>query len=230
MDEHTIPDVEDVIVIGRTFDQYLRMFDLRPPDLQGRSILDCPAGAASFVATASEWAETAVGADLMYQLSPQELERRCEADYQKAVGLLETTDQILAEETYSSIETRKALLEESYERFIDDYATNPERYVSAELPALPFDDDAFSLVLSAHFLFLYRDRLSYEFHLETLRELRRVAADEVRVFPLIGMDTKRYPRLDDLIDALAAEGHTAAVESVPYESLKNGDEMLVIDA
>jgi hypothetical protein len=229
MGNRTVPDVEDVIVIGRTVDQYLRMFDLRPADVRGRSVLDCPSGAASFVSTAAEWTERAVGADVTYGLSPTAMERRCEADYQKAVTLLESTDQILAEETYDDVEQRKDLLRDASRQFAADYAANPQRYVRTELPVTPFADDAFSLVLSAHFLFLYSDRLDYDFHLETLRELARVAADEVRVFPLIGMDTKRYPRLDALVDALAADGHAASVESVPYESLKNGNEMLVIE-
>ena len=34
-----------------------------------------------------------------------------------------------------------------------DYETHPGRYVQASLPALPFADDAFDLVLSSHLLF-----------------------------------------------------------------------------
>jgi ubiquinone/menaquinone biosynthesis C-methylase UbiE len=57
----------------------------------------------------------------------------------------------------------------------------PEKYVPATLPVLPFKDQQFDLVLSAHFLFTYSDRLSFEFHCKTIQEFMRVAAKEIRI-------------------------------------------------
>ena len=45
-----------------------------------------------------------------------------------------------------------------------------------------FNNEQFHLVLSAHFLFMYSDRLDYDFHVQTIRELPRVASEEVRIF------------------------------------------------
>ncbi|SCU21539.1 Uncharacterised protein [Staphylococcus xylosus] len=43
-------EIERVIFIGRTYEEYLRMIDLNLADLEGIEILDCPAGACSFTA------------------------------------------------------------------------------------------------------------------------------------------------------------------------------------
>ncbi|MEH7463836.1 hypothetical protein V7166_17615 [Bacillus thuringiensis] len=40
-------DIERVIFIGRTFEEYCDMFQLQDEDIQNNKILDCPAGAYS---------------------------------------------------------------------------------------------------------------------------------------------------------------------------------------
>jgi hypothetical protein len=96
------------------------------------------------------------------------------------------------------------------------------------VPDLPFETDAFSLALSANFLFLYGDRLDYEFHLASLRELARAAADEVRIFPLAALDTEPYDRLEDVMTTLRQEGYRVDTRTVPYEFQQGVDEMLVV--
>ncbi len=83
-------------------------------------------------------------------------------------------------------------------------------------------------MLSAHLLFLYGDRFDYEFHLEALRELARVAADEVRIFPLQGLDAQPYDRLEDVITTLEAEGYHPEIVPVPFEFQRGSTEMLVL--
>ena len=51
------------------------------------------------------------------------------------------------------------------------------RYVTASLPRLPLRDGQFDLALCSHLLFLYSDRLSFEFHLASIEELLRVAGE-----------------------------------------------------
>jgi len=59
-----------------------------------------------------------------------------------------------------------------YEEFIDSYAQyKGERYIKAALPELPFNDNNFDLVLSSHLLFLYEDRLGYDFHRDSILDL-----------------------------------------------------------
>lgn len=48
---HTL-NLDRVVFIGRTFSEYMRMFNLEPSQLKGLKILDCPSGASSFGAEA----------------------------------------------------------------------------------------------------------------------------------------------------------------------------------
>lgn len=68
--------------------------------------------------------------------------------------------------------------------FLNDFEVGKrdKRYVYAGLPVLPFADHQFDLSLSSHFLFLYNDNLSLEFHLQAINEMLRVSK-EVRIFP-----------------------------------------------
>ncbi|WAH35918.1 class I SAM-dependent methyltransferase [Alicyclobacillus dauci] len=65
-------------------------------------------------------------------------------------------------------------------------------YVPTVLPNLPFADKQFDLTLSAHFLFTYAERLDYDFHIRTIKELARVTREEIRIFPTVDMDGNRY--------------------------------------
>lgn len=222
--------VDDFAFIGRTFEEYRHMFDLDVESLDGRSILDCPSGADSFVATAHELGASVTGVDVMYDRTPSELAERCRSDYEHVVEQFTEKRDLFNWDFYGDAEGRKQFLQEAYETFVDDYAEGrtQERYVYAELPNLPFEADSYSLVLSAHFLFLYSDRLDYDLHLATLRELTRVATDQVRVFPLVGLDTEKYSRLDDLVLELTEDGHTVDIVEVPFEFQQRANEMLVI--
>jgi hypothetical protein len=113
-------------------------------------------------------------------------------------------------------------------RFAADLRLNPERYVAARLPHLPFADRTFELTLSSHLLFTYADRLDFAFHLSALDELARVTRWEVRAFPLVDLGPRRYPRLDELMAALERRGVRAEVRAVGYEFQRGGNEMLVL--
>lgn len=226
--EHDRFEVEtDFAFIGRTFAEYRRLFGLDDVDLEAGRILDCPAGPGSFVAEAAERGASVVGADVMYGRPPGALERRCEADYERVVDQLESKRELFRWDFYGDVSTRARYLRSAYERFLADYGRGG-RYVAAALPGLPFATDAFRLVLSGHFLFLYSDRLDRAFHVAALRELARVAAGEVRVFPLAALDTERSPHLDDAITALRGDGLSVETVPVPFEFQPGADEMLVV--
>lgn len=221
-------EVEEFAVIGRTFEEYRDMFDLDPVDVEGRSILDCPAGVASFVAEARSRGASAIGVDPVYGRDSDELARECRTDFRATADQIREKPGLFAWEYYGTVEKRIEFLKDAHERFLRDFSANPHRYVPATLPDLPFADDAFSLTLSANFLFLYGDRFDYEFHLDALRELCRVTSDEIRVFPLAGLDTEPYDRLDDVLDALRGEDYGVEIRGVPYEFQEGVSEMLVV--
>ena len=103
-----------------------------------------------------------------------------------------------------------------------------ERYIPVTLPSLPFKNAEFDILLSAHFLFMYADRLDYQFHIETLNELLRVTKEEVRIFPLDDLEGKRYEHLDKIISYLSDNGCTVEEVKVPYEFQINANSMLKI--
>ena len=53
---------------------------------------------------------------------------------------------------------------------------------------------------------MYADQLDYKFHLKTLKEFLRVRKEEIRIFPLVDLEGKRYEHLDKLISYLADNG------------------------
>lgn len=221
-------EVEGFALIGRTFEEYVRMFDLDPSDLVGRSVLDCPSGVGSFVRTANERGIDTTGVDVVYGQSAVELTQQASADYERVVAQLPEKRSLFEWGFYGDIDGRARCLKRAYEGFLEDFETNRNRYVHAALPSLPFDSDAFSVILSAHFLFLYGDRLDLDFHLASLRELSRVANEEVRVFPLAELDTQQYQELDTVVRTLTREGYTVERVGVPFEFQRGATEMLRI--
>ncbi|MHB1513509.1 MAG: SAM-dependent methyltransferase [Acidiferrobacter sp.] len=101
------------------------------------------------------------------------------------------------------------------------------RYVIGELPHLEFPDCAFDLALCSHFLFLYSDHLTFEFHLASIREMLRVA-NEIRVFPLLTLGLEVSPYVAPLVSDLTSHGFIASVEVVPYEVQRGGHHMLQV--
>ena len=58
--------LDRVAFYGRTLSEYLKIFDLDLPSWRGRTILDCPSGASSFVAEAHRQGIQAVACDPLY--------------------------------------------------------------------------------------------------------------------------------------------------------------------
>ncbi|RRJ27939.1 class I SAM-dependent methyltransferase [Halocatena pleomorpha] len=221
-------EVDGFALIGRTFEEYVHMFDLDPAALAGQTVLDCPSGVGSFVRTANERGIDAMGVDIAYGMSPTRLSQLANADYEHVVAQLREMSSLFEWGFYGDIDGRSRYLKRAHEEFSDDFERNRGRYVHAALPSLPFNSDSFSVVLSAHCLFLYGDRLDREFYLASLRELARVATEEVRVFPLSELDTNRYHALDWIVKTLESEGYTPEQVSVPFEFQRGVAEMLRI--
>ena len=110
--------------------------------------------------------------------------------------------------------------------FSQDYRAGiGERYIKADLTSLPFKDNTFDLVLCSHLLFIYDHRLSYEFHLNSIREMLRVASKELRIYPLVKSKGEKSPFVEKIVEELQ---ETVKIEilKVDYEFRKGGDEMM----
>jgi SAM-dependent methyltransferase len=221
--------LSSVVPWGRSFDEYRRMFALTDADLAGR-ILGCGDGPASFNAEATRRGTQVVSCDPLYQFSPEQIRRRID---ETAPEVLEqarrNAHEFVWDDAIPDLAALKHVRMAAMDAFLDDYKAGrrEQRYVDAALPALPFAEGAFDLALCSHFLFLYSQQLDEAFHVQSLRELCRVARD-VRIFPLLALGAVRSPHLEPAIHALEADGFTAAVERVPYEFQRGGNEMLRI--
>jgi hypothetical protein len=225
--------LEDVLFAGRTPGEYEQIFGFDLDDFQFSSVLDCPSGPCAFTAAARARGVDATGVDVLYRHTPETLERQCQHDITEARRRFEQTADAdrFVWTYYDDIGDVIEHFEAATETFLPDYRQHhdTDRYVQAELPNLPFEDDRFDLVVSAHLLFLYAKQLSHEFHEQSLLEFARVASEEVRVSPITMLsEASNYPRLDDLRETLEAAGHETRIEPSDLALLSDTPERLVI--
>lgn len=174
-------ELEDFLITGRTFDEYAAFFNLDAASMKNQNILDCPSGASSFVAEAKAKKIVAYGCDILYHHNIEILRSQGEKSIEKIYANLSwLDDNDLA--FYHSVEGHKEHRMNALRKFCTDF--NPSEYHFAELPVLPYGDNSFDLVLSSHLLFVYDDRLDWEFHENSVHEMLRVGK-EVRIFPLV---------------------------------------------
>jgi len=221
-------ELSDVLPWGRSLDEYVAMFDLKEEDLD-RRILGCADGPAGFNAELSRRGGRVVSCDPIYRFTKEQLRDRIE---QACEEIIEQTRKNADNFVWSSIGSVEELREtrmSAMSTFLADYDEGKEqgRYVDAEIPVLPFDDGAFDVALCSHFLFLYSERLSLEFHMASIRELCRIA-DDVRIFPLIDLDLRPSPYVQPIVQSLERDGFTASIERVSYEFQRGGNDMLKI--
>lgn len=222
---------------GRSFDEYRRMFRLSDADLGGR-ILGCADGPAAFNAAMHRLGRRVVSCDPLYQFHPDEIRARIDAIRPWLVAAAARDRERFTWEHIGSPEELGRVRMAAMREFLDDLRSArsvpsagsghaPGRYVAGSLPRLPFADAAFDLALCSHFLFLYADELPAEFHLSSVLELCRVAA-EVRIFPLVDMKGRPSRHVGPIVAELCRLGLCPTVERVPYEFQRGGNEMLKV--
>jgi hypothetical protein len=68
--------LDAIVPWGRSYNEYVRMFDLQEPDLEKR-ILGCADGPASFNAEKRHRGKSVVSVDPLYAFSQEEIRHRC---------------------------------------------------------------------------------------------------------------------------------------------------------
>jgi hypothetical protein len=228
VEQNTKLDLERIVFIGRTFEEYMDMFSLSMEELKGKRILDCPAGACSFTAVGNKLGLDVTACDIAYYHSIEDLENKGLQDIEHAMEHMEKAKNNYMWDDFKDIEGLREHRLRALKDCVNDMREANERYVPVTLPSLPFKDAEFDMILSAHFLFMYADRLDYQFHITTLKELLRVSKEEIRIFPLVDLEGKRYEYLDHLVSYLTESGCTVEEVKVPYEFQKNANSMLKI--
>ena len=218
--------LKQIIPLGRTLREYELMFALTAAD-RSKTILGCGDGPASFNAEWTAQGGRVISIDPIYEFPGAQIRARFDAVLDDIVAEVEATKARWVWGFQQNPQGLRANRSAAMEGFLADYDAGKQegRYQVAELPSLPFPDDAFDLALCSHLLLLYSHLLSLDFHLASLRELCRVAK-EVRVFPLLDMVGNISEHLTALRLALAREGIETVIEEVAYEFQKGGNQML----
>lgn len=219
----------DIIVTARPFDEYVAMFDLHDADLLAGPVLDCPAGASGFAHGARALGADVTAVDPVYGGPHDALVGRARRDTVFGNDYVRGNPETYAWGFFTDLDDHLTRRLGAVDAFDADRRANADRYVVGALPALPFENDAFALVLSSHLLFVYPDHFDAPAHLAGVRELARVCSGEVRMFPLVDTTTAQWPHLDQLRRDLEGVGHGSEVRQVPYEFIRGGNEMLVVD-
>lgn len=220
--------LDKVVPWGRSYAEYVQMFDLSESDLK-KCILGCGDGPASFNAELNALAGNIISVDPIYLFSTEQIKQRIDEVYPVIMDQLENNKKDYIWHTISSVSELGHIRLSAMEKFLSDYDEGKlnGRYIEGELPSLPFKDKQFELVLSSHFLFLYGQHLSLEFHIQALKEMLRVG-NEMRVFPLLSLDGKPSPYLSAVIQEFKQQGFQVEIKTVKYEFQKGGNQLLVI--
>jgi hypothetical protein len=218
----------DIIVSSRPYDEYRAMFGLTDAEILAGPVLDCPGGAGAFAAGVRARGGRAVSADPAYALPPGELVAEVEAGFARGLRYLDENRDSYVWTFFSSVEDLEARRMAALREFAEDFRGEDERYRAAALPDLPIADGAFRLVLSGYLLFAYPDHLDDPAQEAGLRELLRVAREEVRVYPLIDTAYVRHPAIDALRRRLGADGVESEVRTVDYAFQSGASEVLVL--
>jgi hypothetical protein len=181
--------LDRVVLLGRTFEEYRRYFLLDPDQLIGKRVLDVAGGVSSFCAEGNKLEVTVTAFDPSYFLSAGRIRKQSEPDLEsvyQSIGQVPTYRWTF----YKNPGYMRVLWERAFAIFFSDYKIHPERYVAGELPRLPFADAGFDLTLVSYLLFAYQDRFDYEFHRESILEIMRVTCGEARIYPTVTFEAQ----------------------------------------
>jgi hypothetical protein len=219
--------LDKVIPWGRCLDEYIGMFSLTSSDLN-LEIIDCAGGPASFNAEMNRQGKKVISCDPVYQFTAVEIGDRIQETYHTVIdGVKANVDGYLwnnFESPYQLGSVRMKAMQE----FLEDFPSGLQqgRYMTAELPVLPFENGQFDLALCSHFLFTYSHLLSEEFHRSAITEMCRVAK-EVRVFPLLqSFSGEESEHLNPIVTELKKRSFSVEIQETPYEFQKGGNKML----
>jgi hypothetical protein len=217
-----------VLISSRAYEEYVAMFSLTADDLAG-TVLDCSAGAASFVTVARANGTTAYAVDPAYAMPREALAGAVREDLARGSMIAEQHPDRFVWEWFGSVEARAGMRKRAGAQFVSALASSSGWLVAGELPRLPFRDASVDLVVCSHLLFTWADVLGPDWHRAALLELARVSGGEVRIFPTVMQGRgDAVPFWDELMASLAEQGLAAEERQVAYRFQVTGDRMLVV--
>jgi hypothetical protein len=222
-------DLKTIVLLGRMFEEYCKMFDLDNDILENEIILDVASGVSSFCAEANSKGFNVTASDKIYLLSPGEIETKCRDDLDSVIKQMPSISDHYVWDFFKDVRSLKALRVKAYKLFLEDFKKSGiKRYKPVEYPVTDFEENKFTLSLVSHFLFLYEDRLDYDFHRKTILELLRISSKEIRIFPIVNFKGNKSRYIEPLIRDEDFRSLQISIKKANYEFMKNANEMMVI--
>jgi hypothetical protein len=226
-------ELDRIAFYGRTLLEYLLFFNLTYEDLgKYNKIMDYPSGASSFVTEVNNniklFKNNVISCDPLFDRNLEYLKRKGLEDIRYVLEKVKSAHHLYNWSFYKSLEDLKNLRMLALTQFALDYSQGKieKRYIKAELPNLPFDDKSFDLVLSGHFLFAYANTLDFKFHKDSILELYRISAKEVRIYPIQQRRSHPYSHMKKLVSVLKEQDIKYDIVQVPFEFQKGSNKML----
>lgn len=192
-------ELNKVVLLGRTFEEYVRYFGLSDADLRGKKILDVASGVSSFTAEATERGYDVTAFDMIYQFAADDIRAKCEPDLDYVTNEIGKV-KAYKWDFYKNPQGMRVYRERAYKRFLEDFQQyRGTRYVYGKLPKTPFPDATFDLVLVSYLLFVYDEHLDYAFHRDSVMELLRITRGELRLYPIVNFRAEPSAHLPPLL-------------------------------
>jgi len=221
--------LNSIVPWGRNLSEYKYMFRLTENELKNTKILGCGDGPASFNAEVTALGGRVVSIDPTYQFTTKELEGRIDVVADEIMTEVRKKQEDFVWKNIPNPDALYTMRMSAMQMFLTDFSQGKEegRYKHEMLPSLSFENAAFDLALSSHFLFLYSEHLDEQFHKDAIDEMLRVA-NEVRIFPLVTLRGEISTYLLPIIAYLEERGYRCEIVKTAYEFQRGGDEMLLI--
>ena len=220
--------LDHIVLLGRSLAEYSHFFHLESIHQDRDRILDMGAGVSSCCAELSGRGHHVTAADPIYDLPPDIIESKCRSDLDDVVTQLPESVNNYRWVFYRDIADLRRHREQAYRGFLRHVRGAPTHYVTTELPQTSFHDNEFTVSLVSHLLFMYDDRLDYDFHKQSILELSRITTREIQIYPLTNLKAQKSLLVDQLMQDRDLSGLEIAVESIDFEFLKNSNERLMI--
>lgn len=220
--------LKDVVPLGRCLDEYKLMFALSNSDLN-KNIIGIGDGPASVNAEMVKLEKNYLSIDPVYMFPVEDIEKKFYQVIDNIIEQVEASPHSWVWDYHKNAQNLKNKRVKVMQSFVADFEQGMQdgRYLIGELPKLDVSDQQFDLALCSHFLFLYSEFFSYDFHLESILEMLRIA-EEVRIFPLLSLDVKKSDYLSPILEELGSMNYAVMVKKVNYEFQKGGNEMLTV--
>lgn len=215
--------LNEVALVGRTYNEYKRMFNISRESLENKTILDVAAGVSNFCAVGNAFGLKITAVDSIYHLMADEIEVKCEEDLNDLMNQLPLIQDHYNWDFYGDLEGLRISRVKAYQTFLRDYQSRPNHYIQGEVTDLPFADKSFDVTMVSHLLFLYDNVYDQDFHVKALKELLRVTRDEIIIFPTKNLHGEQSEWVNRLMTSTEFLDCTFLLETTHFEFQKGNN-------